>query len=239
MAGARSCFALRLLAPFRRADYAESAASNAEWIEGLHTAFPNPHMPIRHRSFAGTALLLTCSFALVGASGCKDAPSTGPATAPAAAAAALASGELSGVTFQYPSGWKMTKTPDGKGVNVSGPIDGDWEPNVYFEIQPVQGDPALDEQLVANAEFLATRKGEDYRFRNRSEFDHPNGFKYGRIEYTNPSEGDARIPLQQWSILIPLKKGTRVQIQAAAATDVWSKHQPTFEKIVDSIKLPK
>ncbi len=172
------------------------------------------------------------------APGCKDKPAAAPATAPAAVAT-MATADLNGVTFQYPADWKVTKTPDGKGINVSGPTDGDWEPNVFFEIQPVQADMSLDQQLVASAELLGARMT-DYRFRSREELDHPAGFKYGRIEYTNTSdEGDVKVPLQKWSILIPLSKTTRVQVQAAAASAVWSKHQPTFEKIVESVRVPK
>jgi len=171
--------------------------------------------------------------------GCKEAPSATPATAAAAAPARMLDGELDGVTFKYPADWKLTRTADGKGVNVTGPSDGDWEPNLFFEIQPVQGEPEIDEQLSANAEMLGTRK-EDYRHRNTTQGDHPNGFKFGRIEYTNSSsEGSVKVPLQQWSILVPMGKQRRLQIQAAAAAENWSNSQPTFEKIFNSVQLKK
>ncbi|QOV91873.1 hypothetical protein [Humisphaera borealis] len=195
-------------------------------------------MPTRHRSPAGTALLLACSFALAGVSGCKDKPAAGPATAPAAAAS-MATAELNGVSFQYPADWKITKTPDGSGVNVTAARDGDWEPNVFLRIQSTQGEKAIDEELAENAALLAASK-DDYKLRNSGVVDHPAGFKYTRIEYNNSvSVSEGNVPVQQWSILIPLKKGSRLQVQVAADATVWSKHQPTFEKIVDSIKLPK
>lgn len=194
-------------------------------------------MPKRHRSLA-TVILIAAPFTLVSAIGCKDQPAAGPATAPAAANTSMATAELEGFSFSYPANWTLTKTPDGKGINVTAARDGDWEPNVFVQVQPTQGEKAPDEELAENAAMLGATK-DDYRVRNTAVVDHPAGFKHTRIEYTNTvtaSDG-GKVSLQQWSILIPVKKGSRVQLQAAADADVWSTYQPVFEKIVESIKV--
>lgn len=195
-----------------------------------------------HRTATGLVarfrtVILAAALAGAGAGvGCKGEAKP-PATAPAAAGTTTAAFE--GVTFSHPAGWKVSATQDGKGLTVTAPDDAGWEPNVFFEFQPNADDKAVDELTASYIELLAARKT-DFRVRTRSTEDHPGGFKYGRIEYTNSSEGSPGVPLTQWAIVVPVAgKQRRLQVQAAAATAAWDKYRPAFEQIVDSIRLPK
>lgn len=200
---------------------------------------PNRTAAPLSRTVAAAAVVLAPLFCLP-AGGCKGEPPAAPATA---AAGGTARATVAGVTFEHPAGWTVTALPDGTGVNVAGPADAGWEPNVFVEVQPNPDDRAVDELLSSNVALLGARK-QDFQVRNQSTADHPNGFRYGRVEYTNTSEavGDkaAGVPLTQWSIVAPLPgKKRRLQVQAAAATAAWDKYQPQFEKVVGSIALPK
>jgi hypothetical protein len=191
-------------------------------------------------SRAVAAAVLLAPLAGLPGGGCKGEPAAAPATA---AAAGTARASVAGVAFEHPAGWTVTPLPDGSGVNVTGPADAGWEPNVFVEVQPNPDDRAVDELLSSNVALLGARK-QDFGVRNQSVLDHPNGFKYGRVEYTNTSEAvgekSAGVPLTQWSIVAPLPgKKQRLQVQAAAATAAWDKYRPQFEKLVDSIALPK
>lgn len=188
------------------------------------------------------AFLLTASitFCLVGCKKEQAAAPSAPATAPAKSNP-VAAGETAftyeGVSFQYPAGWKVKQSDGVKGLEVVGPEDAGWEPNLYFVIHQAAEDVALDELLSQNMTLLAARK-QNYVPRNNQQMDHPNGFKYGRIEYENTSEpGD--VPLRQWSVIVPLANKKYLQIQAGSAAASWEKFQPTFEKVINSVKLPK
>ena len=196
------------------------------------TAAPSPRAAL-------AAVLLALLTLAPTAGGCKSEPAAAPATA---AAGGTVRATLHGVAFEHPANWKVTPLPDGKGVNITAPEDAGWEPNVFVEVQPNPDERAVDELLASNVELLAARK-QDFQVRNQSAVDHPNGFRYGRIEYTNTSEaadGAPGVPLTQWSIVAPLQgKKQRLQVQAAAATAAWDKYRPQFEKVVESITLPK
>ena len=195
------------------------------------TAAPLP------RAVLAAAALFVPLAALAGG-GCKGEQKAGPATAPSAAAAVTQT-TFNGVTFEHPADWKVNVLPDNKGVNVTAPEDAGWEPNVFVEVQPSPDGKAVDELLSANVALLGARK-QDFQVRNQSTADHPKGFKFGRVEYTNSSEGSPSVPLTQWSIVAPIPgKQQRLQVQAAAATAAWDKYRPQFERVVESITLPK
>lgn len=182
------------------------------------------------------AVVALVSLLSAGTGGCKGEEKSGPATAPAAA---VSRATFEGVTFDHPVGWKVSALPDGRGLNVTGPEDAGWEPNVFLEVQPNPDGKALDELITSNLELLGARK-QDFQVRQQSQADHPGGFRYGRVEYTNSSEGSPSVPLTQWSVIVPLPgKPRRLQVQTAAATAAWDKYRPQFEQVVASIRLPK
>jgi hypothetical protein len=182
--------------------------------------------------------ILACGFLAFGTIGCKDEPK--PAAPPPAPAAApvvpMKSHTLEGVTFQYPADWKIEEAPDKKGVSVVAPAeDGNWLPNVHFTIASNSRGEDMDEWMDALLNVL--RRKEGFELKRKDVLVHPAGFKYIRIDYTNTDENSgANIPLRQLSAqaLLPAKK--RLEIQAATAKDVWEKYQPTFDKIIASVK---
>lgn len=199
-----------------------------------------PHLTPTSRRLVLSA---ACAASLIAVVGCKDEPKT-PA-APAAVSSTAPADKTyahAGLTFACPADWKVEPAPDGKAVSVVAPAaDGGWEPGVRFEVVDDPPPAELSDLLDANIDFLRGRKQDFILKGPKREMDHPGGFRYGRVEYTNTDDISGRnTPLTQLSVLAPLPdKRRRLQVQAAAASSTWEKYVPTFDKIVDSVRVVK
>lgn len=189
----------------------------------------------------GASLALLCALLVV--SGCKkqSAASPGGSTTPASAEVPMSSGSYGGVTFQYPSDWKLQKRSENgvEGIEVTAPTDdGDWRPYVFFEIVDAPGSYDLAELLDQAGNALQARKV-GFHLNDSRVVNHPNGYRLGRLDYNATAE-QAGTALTWQQLLIPLPgQKKRLIVSASAAKDTWSKYQPIFEKIEDSIQLPK
>jgi hypothetical protein len=195
-------------------------------------------MPIHRRPLLVLVSLLPVALL----SGCKEGQKPG-AQAPQGAAAPAAPAKpgftpqtYEGVTFQYPSAWSSAPSQDGKGQTVTAPeTDTEWPASITISVVPESGSldlqKAIDEAVVT----LPNRR-DRFTLREKTVAPHPGGFQYGRVEYTSESGTTA---LTQWEILIPTSGGKKVVVHANSATEDWTKYQPVFGEIVQSIRLPK
>ena len=186
-------------------------------------------------------LVLSAGLASVASAGCKDEPKppAPPATSAAAPVQPMKTYTWESVTFQYPANWRVEETSDGKGVSVVAPrADGGWIPSVHLVIASNPRGRDLDGLMDTLLDRLRRKQG--FELKKKETLDHPNGFKYVRIDYINIDENSgANFPLRQLSAqaLLPGKK--RLEIQAATAKDDWEKYQPNFDQVIASVKLPK
>lgn len=174
------------------------------------------------------------SLALI--AGCKkETASSGGGPSPTPAQASTASSTMvretyKGVSFDRPKDWKAEPSADADGLVVRAP-DADLIVRVRPDPEGQDVAVALDEAATD----LSNRKA-DFKLKGKRVEDHPNGFKYGRIDYTNTNEG---VPFTQWEVIVPVDKNTRAFVQAVAATDAWDKVEPVFDQVLGSIKVEK
>jgi len=181
--------------------------------------------------------LLLCLVALV--AGCDKKDKSGTIASPGQTAGA-ADGTMSrtykGATFAYPKDWVVEESTDPVGLYLRPPAkDEPWQTNVFLEVRPDPGDRPLTVALDDAATNVSSSKA-DFKFKSKTVLPHPAGFEYGRLEYTNTSSG---VPLTQWELIVPMDKGNRLYLQASSATETWPKYEPEFQKVIDSIRLPK
>ena len=197
----------------------------------MRSTFP---IPARRAIVAAVVGVLS-----VGVVGCKkeEAPAPGAAKAEPAATA-QPTHAFEAVTFAYPAGWKVQPGPDGKGVVVVGPRDGDWEPNVAMRTNANPEDKSLDELLTEALERVS-RKPDFESKGKRSPIDHPGGFAYGRLAYVSKDEGTSQVSLAHWYVVVPLPDKRWLELQASAPVEARDKYEPVFQALVDSIKVKK
>ena len=196
-------------------------------------------MPTHRPPLLALALLLFLTLF----SGCKEGETKtggqtpgGSGAAPGAAPAkpGFTAETFSGVSFQFPSGWKSAPSEDGKGQMVTAPEpDTEWPASISITVtdKPVPTDlqKAIDEAAVT------LHRRDKFVLKEKKVVQHPGGFPYGRVEYTSEI-GTASVT--QWEILAPMAGGKRLVVHANAASDDWPKYQPVFAEIVDTIRLP-
>ena len=159
-----------------------------------------------------------------------------PAGQPTGASDSTNSRNYMGVTFAYPKDWVVEESTDPVGLYVRPPAkDEPWQTNVFLEVRSDPADRALAIALDDAATGVSISKS-DFKLKSKSVLTHPAGFEYGRLEYTNTSSG---VPLTQWELIVPMDKGNRLYLQASSATETWPKYEPEFQKVIDSIRLPK
>jgi hypothetical protein len=171
--------------------------------------------------------------------GCDRKDKSGAAAPPgqtAGAAEGTTSRTYKGVTFAYPKDWVVEESTDPVGLYVRPPArDEPWQTNLFLEVRPDPVDRPLAVALDDAATNVSTSKV-DFQLKSKSVLTHPAGFQYGRLEYTNTSSG---VPLTQWELIVPMDKGNRLYLQASSAMETWSKYEPDFQKVIDSIRLAK
>jgi hypothetical protein len=181
--------------------------------------------------------LFLCLFALVAGCDKKDKSAGGSSSGQTSGASDGAiSHTYKGVTFAYPKDWMIEESPDPVGLYVRPPAkDEPWQTNVFLEVRPDPADKPLAVALEDAATNVSNSKA-DFKLKSRGVLTHPAGFQYGRLEYTNTSSG---VPLTQWELIVPMDKGNRLYLQASSATETWPKYEPDFQRVIDSIRLPK
>ena len=169
-------------------------------------------------------------------------PATGttkPTSVPSAPApaAGMASENYKGVTFQYPKDWAAKKIEgEEEGLEVTSPaIEGDWQASVLLRVLNGVEGQSLAEAVDQTAQSAIVRKVATGEVRVKL-LTHPAGFPYGQIDYARSVQD---IPLTQRELLIPMSGVQQLVVKASSSTGAWSKNEPVFNKIVESIRLPK
>ena len=182
--------------------------------------------------------LLLCLLVVLSA-GCDRKDRSGaavPSGQTSAAAEGMTSRTYKAVSFAYPKDWAVEESADPVGLSVRPPAkDEPWQTNLFIEVRPDAADRALALALDDAATNAALNKP-DFKLKSRDVQTRPGGFQYGRLEYTNTNSG---VPLTQWELIVPMDNGNRLYLQASSATETWPKYEPEFQKVIDSIRLPK
>ena len=138
-----------------------------------------------------------------------------------------------GYSFQHPPKWSVETIPDGDGILVMCPtIEADWQANLFFELYSDSGNRSVGKMLE---DYIPNLKKEKSGFTlvSSSVVTHPSGLEAGRIEYTHNLDGTK---LYDCETVLVLENNKILFVLTSTASSVKHKYNPTFLKIVDSIK---
>lgn len=148
--------------------------------------------------------------------------------------------DYQGISIEYPKDWKASDDDATKGLIVEPPPreeDENYPASIYFAVQEQPAGADLGQTL--ERAFQDAFRSTDFILKDKQIVNHPNGFKYARLEFTKRSEGSGtNIPLTLRELRVPIGTSKRLFVQASAATGDWARYEPQFSKVIDSIKLP-
>jgi hypothetical protein len=172
-------------------------------------------------------------------------PTLGPATAAPvqidpAALAPRPSLRLLGLGLRYatPKDWIAQDYPQLNGVLILAPDTKagiPWRSRILIELSKLALDesPLIDQMSKPKISVLT--QGKEWREVKRGLKQHPNGFDYAWMEYTQERDGHR---LREWRVLLRVKQSSQaILVTASSARPQWDLDRPAFEQLISSLNL--
>ncbi len=143
-----------------------------------------------------------------------------------------------GLRYTTPKEWIAQDYPQLNGVLMLAPETKTkrlWRSRILIELSKTALDESPLLEQMSKPKMSVLTQGKEWREVKRGLRQHPNGFDYAWLEYTQERDGHR---LREWRVLIRARQSSQaILVTASSERAQWDLDRPAFEQLIASLNL--